>query len=270
MGIRPIGRGACALWSRRAYDRPMSTAKWTYKLRLIGKTPDGVRMDRLARYIKLFAELLGTDNQPIFKGLQNASVGLKAYIPPSCQTSVFKRILQLKTDTESRPSLVMRQIESEMGLDEIPEAEVRDESDNVVYVAKWCRPLIETSPRIQQGGTVDGVVTGLIGADDTLHLYLRDIHSRDLKLVIRNVELGRALLQRFRGGTVRLSVHGSWIRTETGWVPEASKCYVDSFDDLDESPLHDIFSRLSDIPGNKWASMQDPIGEWERIRGLKQ
>lgn len=249
---------------------PMASSRWTFKLRLVGKKPDQMRMDRLAHYIGLFADLLGLENGPVFKGVQDASVGLKAFVPPPSRIAVGKRLLQLKSDPDSRPAKVMRLIQSSMGEDRIPKAEVRDESDSVIYVANWNRTVEQDQPRLQQHGCVDGVVTGLIGADDTLHLYFRDIHSRDLRLIVRNVDLSRALLQRFRSGSVRLKLHGYWIRTENGWSPEASKCYVDSFEVLDESPLIEIFDALNRVPGNGWAQLEDPISEWERIRGIRQ
>lgn len=248
----------------------MAAPSWTFKLRLIGINPDAVRMDKLAEYIGLFADLLGVENQPVFKGVQNASTGLKAYVPPPNRIAVNRRMLVLKNDPDSRPAKIMRHIEETMGRDGIRKAEIRDQSDNVVYVAQWRKTNENPAPRIQQHGSVDGVVTGLVGVDDTMNLYMRDLHSRDLRLIVRNVDLSRALLQRFRVGLVRLNVHGTWMKTDTGWAPETNKCYVDSFSDLDESSLSEVFETLTKIPGNGWATLEDPIAEWERIRGIRQ
>ncbi|MDH6301243.1 hypothetical protein M2128_000145 [Polynucleobacter sphagniphilus] len=122
--------------------------------------------------------------------------------------------------------------------------------------------------RVQQAGTVDGVVTGLVGADNTMHLHLRDSFNRDLKLIVRNENLARDLLINFRSGSVRLNIHGTWIRCENGWYPEANKATVDGFEMLENSSLISIFSDIKNIPDNGWSSMENPIGYWEDLRGI--
>lgn len=237
-------------------------------LRILQRNPDRIRMDRLGEYIRQFGELLGSENAPIFKGIKKASTGLKAAIPAERQHYAYLRLVEAKQNPSSRPARALQSIEDMMGKDCIKQAQLLDSTGNIVYLLQGHFEDTDKIGTLYQQGTVDGTVTGIVGADDTMHLHLRDHFDQDLKLVIRNEGLARELLQRFKKGYVRLNIHGSWHRTDFGWAPESNKCTVDSFDVLDETPLQDVFTEIADIPGNGWKSLDDPVFTWEALRGL--
>ena len=239
-------------------------------LRILQRNPDRIPMDRLGEYIRQFAELLGTDNQPIFKGIKKASTGLKAAIPEERRQYAHLRLVEARTAPDSRPAKVLRNIEDMLGQDAIKAAQLLDASENVVYLFSGHIEETTLTERLYQQGIVDGVVTGLVGADDTMHLHLRDHFDRDLRLLIRDEILARELLTWFRSGSVRLYVHGTWIRTESGWVPEANKCTVDTFEALDDTSPHEVFKALARIPGNEWVTSNDPMAKWRSLRGINE
>lgn len=239
-------------------------------LRILRRNPDRIRMDRLGEYIREFAELLGTDNQPVFKGIKKASTGLKAAIPEGRRQHAHLRLVEARTKPDSRPAKSLRNIEDMLGQDAIKGAQLLDASQNVIYLFTGHVEETAQTERLYQQGVVDGMVTGLVGADDTMHLHLRDHFERDLKLVIRDETLARNLLAWFRKGTVRLYVHGTWQRTESGWTPEASKCTVDSFESLEDTPPHEVFKALAKIPGNEWITLDDAMAEWRSLRGSNE
>jgi hypothetical protein len=224
-------------------------------------------MDRLGEYIRQFAELLGTDNRPVFKGIKKASTGLKASIPEERRQYTHLRLVEARTKPDSRPAKFLRNIEDMLGRDTIETAQLLDASENIVYLFTGHVEETTETERLYQHGIVDGVVTGLVGADDTMHLHLRDHFERDLRLVIRDETLARELLTRFRNGSVRLYVHGTWLRTDSGWIPEASKCTVDHFETLDDTPPREVFMALAKIPGNEWITLVDPMADWRSLRG---
>lgn len=238
-------------------------------LRIMRRNPERIPMDRLAEYLRLFADLLGAENQPVFKGIKRASTGLRAAIPPERQNHAHLRLVEAKSLPDSKPGRVLRAIEDTLGADSIKEAQLLDSSEKVIYLFSGHVEQATEVVRLYQTGSVDGVVTGLVGADDTMHLHLRDHLDRDLRLVIRNESLARELLTRFRHGRVRLSIRGTWLRAEAGWIPEASKCTVDAFEDLDETPLCEVFGSVASIDGNGWSAMDDPLAQWESLRGLQ-
>lgn len=232
------------------------------------RNPDQITMDRLGMYMLDFAELIGKENRPIFKGIKNASTGLKVKVADDRIDNVDSRIKEAANDPDSKPGKLIQRLDSMLVSDGISRAELLDASDKVIYLFGQKIEPVKELIKVQQAGTVDGVVTGLVGADNTMHLHLRDNFNRDLKLIVRNESLARDLLLNFRAGSVRLNIHGTWIRSESGWYPEANKATVDGFEMLDDSSLISIFSEIKNIPDNGWSSMENPMGYWEDLRGI--
>lgn len=246
----------------------MARQPHTFMLRILRRDPDGVPMERLGEYISEFAALIGAENKPVFRGVKNASTGLKAYTPPERTPHGRARIKLAKTDPASKPAKHLHAIEEMLGADLISEAEILDADNNVIYVLFGHKDENPGAERLYQEAWVDGVVTGLVGADATMHLHLRDHFERDLKLTVRDEALARDILTHFRIGSVRLCVRGTWLRTENGWSPEASKCTVQSFEALEDTPLREILAAAAKVRHNGWREIVDPIGEWANIRGL--
>jgi hypothetical protein len=247
--------------------KPKRPPRWTYQLRLLGTRPNKITMDRLAEYMAEFAALLGTDNQPVFKGLKNASAGLLAKVPDTRATHAHMRIVQAKNEPHSRPSRHLQKINDMIDMDGLPAAELRDQADNVVLTL--LRRIMQTTPTatLYQAGTVDGTVTGMVGADDTMHLHLRDWADRDIRIIVKSEALARELLKHFRLETIRVTVEGLWKRTDMGWIPENNRCTARSFEALRDDPLDVIMDRFVAVPGNGWKKMKDPMGFLRELRG---
>lgn len=243
-------------------------AKCSYMLRIPGRKPTDMRLDRLAAYMAELASLLGPKNEPTFAAIKDASVGVCASVPVARQKAAFTRVYQAKHDSASRPAVHMRRIEALLSQDGLPRAELRDGCDKIIHLFKAPEPRNLNVFTIKQSGQVDGTVTGLVGADDTMHLYLRDALDRDLKLIVKDESLARDLLAYFRSGVLRVQIDGQWIRTEDGWIPEASKCVVSAFEVLDALPARRVFQEIASLPGNGWSDIEDPVGAWRDLRGL--
>lgn len=247
----------------------MTHARWTYMLRLLRRNPDRIRMDRLADYMREFAKLLGTENQPIFRGIRAASTGIQAAIPPAHQRAAYIRLQTARSAPDSKGAQALRAIEAMMAQDQIKHAEMLNASRKVMFHLDAPAINDPVEAQIQQAGTVDGTITGIIGADDTMHLHLRDYLGRDLRLVVRNEDLARHLLSHFRLGVVRVFVHGTWIRTDQGWVPDNNKCTVDRFEALEDTSPLEIFDAIRAIPGNGWKDLPDAAAAWRELRGAQ-
>jgi len=236
-------------------------------LRLPQKRPHQLRLDRISEYMRELASLLGLENEPMFAGIKDASTGLRAKIPLNRQNHAWKRVHTAKSDPTSRPAKHLRQIETMLGEDQLSSAELKDSNEKVVYLFQAHEQIVVSSATISQSGEVDGIVTGLVGADDTMHLHLRDSLSRDLKLVVRSEAMARALLEHFRASQIRLRVHGTWTRTEDGWIPENNRCTVDGFDVLDETSASEVFAQIAVIGDDGWSDEADPLATWRDLRG---
>ncbi|OWQ96475.1 hypothetical protein CDO81_27210 [Roseateles puraquae] len=236
--------------------------------RMLKRNPDRVPMDRLGEYLRLFAELLGTENQPIFKGIKKASTGLKAFVPEERLQHVQVRLKLVHTEATSRPARIAADLEAMLGADGIKEAQLLDASDNVIHLFHGVPAANEEVIRVWQEGTVDGVVTGLVGADDTMHLHLRGLDGHDVKVLVRDESLARGILAHFRNGCVRVTVRGHWVRGEDGWHPETNKCTAKSFDVLEDTPLSKVFQDFAAVPDSGWRAAESPDDFWRELRGI--
>lgn len=243
----------------------MTAVKYTYKLRL-KRQPEKLRMDRLAEYMREFAKLLGLENNPVFKGIKRNSTGVRALVPQACEKATAIRIHKARNEPDSQPAKQLRSIADMIAVDKIEKAELRDRNDRVIY-AFTPEPQSDVSATVWQEGDVDGTMTGIVGADDTMHLHIRNHCDRDLRLVVKDEDMAKALLTHFREGIMRLRVRGTWKQTDLGWVPD-SRCVVTQFVMLDEEPLDSVFATLSEISENGWLSDDDPLASWRDLRGI--
>lgn len=248
----------------------MAEPRWTYMFRILRRNPDQLRMDRVAKYMAEFAGLLGLENEPVFKGIKKASTGLKAAIPPSRRSQAWLSLQKAKTDPSSKPAKHARALEELLSEDQIKGAQLLDSSEKVVQLFTGIRVANAfAEATVREAGTVDGMVVGLVGADDTMHLHVRDAARRDLRLLVTEEAMARDLLSHFRSGILRFTVMGSWQRTPGGWIPETSKCLVQSYEVLDESSLRQVFSDALSGSDVGWASLDDPLARWRDIRGVQ-
>lgn len=241
--------------------------KWAYMLRIMGRNPDQFPMDRVGAYISAFAELLGPENLPTFGGIKKASTGLKAKVPDSREHYARARIVQARDEPSSRPGRAMGRLQQMIDQDNVRQAQVLDRTNNVVYLFEGKNVPDAKTPTIHQIAPVDGMVTGIVGADDTMHLHLRDYLDRDIRILVRDEQIARDLLTYFRRGIVRVLVSGSWKRSDFGWVPETSKCTAVSFEVLEDTPISEVLAQFSAVPGNGWLDMEDAQRFLSDLRG---
>ena len=247
----------------------MFKGRFTFMLRILERNPERVPMERLGEYIQEFAALLGHDNRPTFKGIKKASTGLMAFVPDNRVEHCRLRIIDAKNDENSKPGKHLRTLKDMLGVDKINQAQILDENSNVIF-AIFGAQVDENSvvERLYQEATVDGSVTGLVSTGKAITLHVCDHFDRDLRLVVRNETLAREILKHFRSDSIRLRVRGVWQRNENGWSPEASKCTVLDFKTLENTSLSTVMTALAQLPGNGWSEVDDPQGEWEKIRGI--
>lgn len=238
-----------------------------YSLKLYDRKPDDMPLDKLAEYLKEFALILGKDNQPVLSSVDEGSILLCAKIPGHKQSHVEQRLLDAQRgDTQSGVSKYLIRLEAMMLDDGITKADFLNPQQQVLVSLQAANEPVLYS--VSQTGEVDGEITGVMGADDTMHITLKEWGGRIVKLVA-DVRTGRELGHHLRTGSVRLYAHGQWNRTDAGWKPDPKKCFVDRFEVLDESGVVEIFNELRAIPGNGWATEPDPLALWRELRGIE-
>jgi len=223
-------------------------------------------MDKFAEYVREFSTLLGNDPDVRFAGLVKGSAVLRAYVSGQAEPAVQVRLLQAKTLSESPAAEQAQKVGKILRRDGF-RAELLDRKSNKILEFDGAVAANETLQEVivQDSGTVDGVVVGIEGADDTVHVRLLDMDGKESRVILRDIAQARDLARRFLDQPIRMHVHGTWKRGADGvWAP--NKLYADSFEDLDGSTALEVFERLRAIPGNGWADVDDPITAWRSLR----
>lgn len=241
--------------------------RYAYMFRIMGRNPDQFPMERVGAYIAAFADLLGSENLPTFAGIKKASTGLKAKVPYERDHHARARIVMAKTEPSSRPGRALSRLQHMIDQDHIRHAQVLDRANNVVYLFEGKIVQDAKAPTITQTAPVDGMVTGIVGADDTMHLHLRDYLDRDIRILVKSEAMAHDLLKYFRRGVIRVRACGPWKRTEYGWLPETSKCTAVSFEVLEDTPLSEVLAQFSSVPDNGWQSEENPDQLLSQLRG---
>lgn len=244
----------------------ITRADSSYMLRIMQRNPDHFTMERIGQYIQEFAKLLGTENQPKFCGIHKQSTGFEGCVSPSRYSNTKARLVGAKEGSNVSAKKILNKLEAMLSDDKIEEAKLLDADDRLIYEFV-CRPVHnEVKISVLHEGSWDGVIVGIQGIDNSSHIKIKDDSGRVISVETSDSSLARQLASEFKAGWLRLYLKGVWERTDDGWLPESSKCKVLSFEKLDEAPLTEIFSRISLVPGNGWATMKNPLDFWHDLR----
>jgi hypothetical protein len=226
-------------------------------------------MGRIGEYLTEFANLIGHDAQPRFAGMVRGSVVLRSREQSEHPALVRVRLRDAVSDDTTPAHRAFEKINSMMAKDGARGA-VIDRAKAVViqFPGKVVAAPAENELTVTDSGELDGQLVSIVGADDTVHVRLQDVGGVTHKIVVTTLGLAQDLAKRFRTGWLRVRVHGTWKRTSEGkW--EALTVYADSFEDLDDMPANEALRSLQGAPGNGWSELDDPIGEWKRLRGIQ-
>jgi hypothetical protein len=223
-------------------------------------------MDKFAEYVREFSALLGNDSGVRFAGVVKGSAVLRAYVSGQAEQVVQVRLLQAKTLPESPSAEQAVKVGKILARDGF-RAELLDRGSNRILEFNSAVAANDAVKEVvvQDSGTIDGIVVGIEGADDTVHVRLRDMDGSEARVIFRDLAQAREMACRFRGAPVRVHVHGTWKRSPDG-VWATNKVYADHFEDLDEESALEVFEKLRSIPDNGWIDVEIPLGAWWSLR----
>ena len=223
-------------------------------------------MAKLAEYMATWAELLGRNAMPVFKGIVKGSVVLRALVAPTEKVATTNRLRNAYTDPAAEK--LITKLNSLMQRDGLYGSIVDANRQTLIDFPK--SRLVHASPVmvIQDQTEIDGVVCRIEGKDDTSHVGLLESGTgKSISVVVRDSHLARQLAQHYHGATLRIRVRGTWLRDEDGeWQPKALT--AEAFEVLDDQPLLDSMHALRSLPGIGWNDMESPMDMWRDIRGI--
>lgn len=241
---------------------------WDYALRIKGvKRPQDIPLAKLAEYLKEFAQLMGDAQKPVYAGITKGSAFLRSAIAPNANQAVRLRLLEARSNAETSAAKHAQNIVKMMERDNT-EGQIEDRHGAVILQFSPRKKTEEKAKEylIQDTAVLDGIIVGISGVDDTAHIRLLDAAGATQNISIRDLQLARQLAKHFRAHVIRIHVHGTWKRTANGaWEPHT--LYGDYFEELDNKSAKEIFQELAELPGNNWASMDDPSAFLQELRG---
>ncbi|ODT36963.1 MAG: hypothetical protein ABS55_04650 [Lautropia sp. SCN 70-15] len=239
---------------------------WDYALRIRGVTLKTLPVAVLADYLKEFAALLGDDSKPVLDGIVKGSVVVRVKQVGQHPAYTRARIQHAANDPlgpGGRSFVKLSELMNRSGA----RGEIVDRQENTVvsFPVFAAKEYAAPEMTVSDVGTLDGRVVGISGADDTVHLRLLDKGSVEHRIVLRDIAMAQDLAKRFRSDIVRVHVHGTWRRTDSGkWEPHA--VYADRVEILDGASPRDFVQTLRAIKTG-WSEMQEPLKELADIRG---
>ncbi len=236
---------------------------WDFALELSGTTPDELPMEKLADYLAHWANLLGVEHKPVYKGAVKGSAVLRASVAPLDRVATSVRLGNAANDESTRS--LLDAIEGLMARDGLRRAQIKNRDGRVLQVVRVTPAVPELT--VTDRAEIDGRVYRLSGKDNTTSVGLtEDITDRVISVETSSDELARRFAQQFKGALLRVSVKGTWTRAPNGeWLPK--RLTAEHFEVLEDVPLLDTMRALRDAPGNGWNRMsnQEAMSAWHDL-----
>jgi hypothetical protein len=232
-----------------------------YRFRIDAYTPDTMPMWRLAQYMAELANLLGERGAVHFRRVTRGSTVLRAKIDREAAPKVRDRVASVRAgDAPAEPKSAFKAL-NKLLRDDNAVGVLRDAAPHGIVVKFPGRELAEEKfPVIRQHGSIDGVVTGIRGKDQTIHITIssegQQISGCETTRTIAK-QLGVRLFE-----PVRLFGRGRWSRDADGvWILQYFK--IESFEALQDVPLATALATLRAIP-TEWGD--DAYNELDEMR----
>ncbi len=218
-----------------------------YRFVIDAYTPTTMPMARLAEYMRELALIMGEPSAVHFQRLQRGSTAILSTVEREAAPKVHQRVHAVRRGEgpkEAREGYrtINRLLRADNGVGYLREAKTR----GVVIKFPGRDEVPEEFTAVRQHGSVDGIVTGVRGKDQTIHFTLLTEGQQLSGFQTRNTALAKKLAAKFRE-PVRLFGKGKWARDAEGnW--SLLDFRVESFEGLDDATLSTVLSELRAIP----------------------
>jgi hypothetical protein len=228
-------------------------ANVTFKLN--GKRPDDFTIDRLAQYVRVLGELVGSPGKVRIRKILPGSVKAELAVEREYYPSFVERLATAKNP--DRASAAMRRTVCELGemiqADHVS-AEIKAGQQKLFYLQSTKRDTgLVVGPVIQRL-TVRGQIIGLEGKDQTKHVRLAEYGTkREIRGELRDMELATRLTAHLWGRVLDLTGVARMMRHPNG-IWEMKTYRVDGMQLLEDvlpgAALRGLHNALSSADGD--------------------
>jgi hypothetical protein len=217
-----------------------------------GFTPATLPSARLAQYLLDLNALFGSTEKVHFQKLGKGSAQIIQWAEEKALPAIRQRVIAAKLDKANRPPEITAAYER-LNAKLIEDNSVGDLRIGREKLLEFPGKRIEARRiigPITQNEYLDGQLVRVGGVDETIPVHLREgetIHY----CTTNDVDTARKLGSFLYGQTIRVFGVAYWYRDEKGkWRLDRFK--VESFQPLEDVPLHEAVERLRSIPHEDW------------------
>jgi hypothetical protein len=159
--------------------RPSAGGKYAtaveYRFEIDAYTPDTIPMARLTEYMRELAQILGEQSAVHFCRLEAGSTAIVSKIDREATPKVRERVVALRRGDPPKDVLTAYQnINKLLRADDGTGLLKENGRTGVVVRFPGREKVPEEFPAIRQQGSVDGIITGIRGKDETIHIKGRE------------------------------------------------------------------------------------------------
>lgn len=244
--------------------KPKTTARGqgtAYRFKIDAYSPETMPMTRLAEYMAELATLLGERNAVHFSRVAKGSTVLNCKIDHEAAPKVRDRVVSVRAaDATGEPMKAFRTL-NKMLRDDNAIGVLRDDAPRGIIIRFPGREAAEEKfASIKQQGSLDGIVTGIRGKDETIHITIQS-EGEQLSGAYTTKQIAKQLGSKLFE-PVRLFGQGKWTRDSEGvWALKDFK--IESFEALQDVSLTSALAEIRTIP-TEWGD--DTVSELNTIR----
>jgi hypothetical protein len=237
-----------------------------YRFVIDAYTPDTMPMVRLSEYMHELSQILGEPGAVHFRRLERGSTALVSTIDREATPKVRSRVVSLRRGEAPKEVRVAyeginRLLRADNAVGVLIERRKGATPTSALVIRFPGREEVhEEFPAIRQQGSVDGIVTGIRGKDETIHVTLQ-AEGEQISGFVTNKTIAKQLATKLFE-PVRLFGRGRWMRDAEGnW--SLLDFRIESFDALADVPLSTALADIRAI-ASEWTD--DAYKELDVIR----
>ena len=208
-----------------------------------GFTPKTMPIDRAAKYLEKFAEMIGQENSVHLMSVDQGSCALRAVADDPPIPKLRERAQAINDGTAPQNAIKARREMDDLLAGDNTSGRVTLGGENLIEFPGTKRSPKEEVGPVPRPSSISGSIWSIGGKDNTVNVHLRN-RGQDLKCVV-TVDMARRLTPYLFGRNVKLFGIGQWYRVDGVW--QMRSMAADDFVELDESPLESSIGRIREL-----------------------
>jgi hypothetical protein len=242
----------------------VKTSSAHYDFRIDALTPETLRLRRFVDYVSALRGIFANADDVYFQKVRKGSAVLEFGVAAKAIARVERR-LRLLGSADMPPDMAQQwTCINRLLRRDSASARLSRKGGAVLAEFAGIRTPLAQEAIVHENGTIDGIVVGVKGIDDSVPVWLKTDDGLVQKCNARR-DIARRLAPLF-DTCVRVAGKGRWRRGDDArWTLEEFD--IQSFEQLDESPLAAVVQEIQALEGNGWNELDDAQAVWQEMRG---